>query len=138
MSLYTIESALLARLADKCAPGSVLLGSLAPVDLTDDSTYPVAGKLKLYLIDPTDQAGPNARLAVAYAWSVYVDSARATPEQQEAAFDLLEAGGNALVGWEITPGRALKIIPGPETGDDGRIVRLSLAFNLPAHLVGTP
>jgi len=138
VSLYSTEAALLARLAEKCAPGSVLLGSLEPVDLTDDSSSPVVGKLILYRLDPSSQSGQNARLALAFAFSVYCDSGRATPEQQEAAFDLLEAGGNALVGWEVSPGRVLQIVPGPETGTDGRMVRLSLAFTLPMHLVGTP
>lgn len=138
LSLYQIEAAILARLAAKCAPGSVFLGSLQPADLTDDSASPVVGKLQLYHLDPSSQTGQNARLALAFAFSVYCDSGRATPEQQEAAFDLLEAGGNALVGWEVSPGRALQIVPGPETGNDGRMVRLSLAFTLPTHLVGTP
>lgn len=137
-SLYSAEAAILARLVAKCAPGSVLLGTLQHVDLTDDSTHPVAGKLQLYRLDPTGQTGRHARMALAFAFSVFVDTARADATEQEAAFDLLEAAGNALVGWEIADGRALEIVPAPETGNDGRITRLSLAFTLPAHFVGTP
>lgn len=136
-SLYSAEAAILARLAAKCAPGSVLLGTLQHVDLTDDSTNPVAGKLQLYRLDPTSQTGRNARMALAFAFSVFVDTARADATQQEAAFDLLEAAGNALTGWEITDGRALQIIPGPENSVGDRITRLSIAFTLPAHFVGT-
>ena len=139
LRLKDIEAALLARLAAKCAPGSVLLGTLDPVDLTDDATTPVVGKLFLYRLDPTaSQVGTHARLGLAFAFSVMVDTGRADSGQRDAAFDLLEDAGNALVGWEITAGRELEIIPGPESGNDGRIIRLSLAFTLPSHLVGTP
>lgn len=138
LSLYQIESALLARLAAKCAPGTRLLGTIDPADLTDDITDPVAGKLMLYRLDPTDQAGTSARIATAYAFSAYCDSARASPADQQAAFDLLEAAGNALTGWEISPGRELQILPGPETGiEENRIIRLSIAFTVPTHFVGS-
>lgn len=137
-SLYDQEAAILARLAARCAPGAVLLGTLDPVDLTDDAASPVVGKLILYRLDPTGQTGQNARLVLAFAFSVLVDTARADATQQQAAFDLLQDAGQALVGWEITPGRSLEIVPGPETGNDGRITRLSLAFTLPTHLIGTP
>lgn len=135
-----VEAAILARLAAKCAPGSVLLGTLEQVDLTDDAAAPVAGQLFLYRLDPTAaQVGTNARLGLAFAFSVMVDTGRADADQRAAAFDLLEDAGNALVGWEPTPGRALEIIPGPESSPPGsRIIRLSLAFTMPTHLVGTP
>lgn len=135
--IYAAEATILARLAALCAPGSILLGTLADVDLTDDSGAAVIGKLMLTSISPTSQTGANARLQIGYAFSVYCDTGRATEAEQEAAFDLLEAAGNALVGWEIQPGRTVQIVDGPPTGNDGRIVRLSLGFSIPAHLAGS-
>lgn len=137
LSLYDHEAAILARLADKCAPGTLLLGTLDAVDMTDESTTPVAGKLQLWRLGTTGQTGRNARLDLAFVFSSLCDTARATAAQQQAAFDMLEDAGKALVGWEITPGREVQILDGPENGNDGRITRLSIGFQIPAHLVGT-
>ena len=50
--IYAAEAAILARLAERCAPGSILLGTLAAVDLTDDSSSPVIGQIVLTNISP--------------------------------------------------------------------------------------
>ena len=66
--IYAAEATILARLAALCAPGSILLGTLADVDLTDDSGAAVIGKLMLTSISPTSQTGANARLQIGYAF----------------------------------------------------------------------
>lgn len=134
--IYAAEAAILARLAERCAPGSILLGTLAAVDLTDDSSGPVIGQIVLTNISPTRQVGKDARLEIGYAFSVYCDTGRATEPEQHAAFDLLEDAGHALVGWEILPGREIQIVDGPGTGNDGRITRLSFGFTIPAFFAG--
>ena len=37
--IFDTETAILARLAAKCAPGSVLLGTFDPVDVSDAVSY---------------------------------------------------------------------------------------------------
>lgn len=146
-TLYETEALILDRLRAQCAPGSILLGTLQPVDMSDDSGYPVVAKLMLYRIDQGGSPSPharNVRLEIGYAFSVYCDTARASVAQQQEAFDLLQAAGSAMVGWALpssipgqTSGRHVQIATGPESGNDGRVTRLSLGFTVPAHLVGS-
>jgi hypothetical protein len=132
------EQSILARLVAECAPGSVLLGTFDPADLTDDSLVPVLGKIMLTSIaNAASDAGQSCRLSVAYSFSVYTDVYRATTDQKSAAAQLLQDAGNALVGWSSAPGRVTQIIDGPESGFDGRVLRLSFGFTIPAFFAGT-
>jgi hypothetical protein len=136
--IFDAEQAIIARLVEKCAQGSVLLGTFDPVDLTDDSSVVVLGKLMLTSIaNAASDAGQACRLSVAYSFSVYTDVYRATTEQKTAAAQLLQDAGNALVGWSSSPGRVTQIIDGPESGFDGRVLRLSFGFTIPAFFVGS-
>jgi hypothetical protein len=135
--IFDTEATLLARLAAKCAPGSVLQGTFDPVDMTDDSSTPVIGQLVLSQINATSQTGTNCRALIGYEFGVYVDIARASSQQKTDAAKLLEDAINAMVGWEFSPGREVQISDGRETGFDGRILRLSFGFYIPAHFVGS-
>ncbi len=135
--IFDTETAILARLAAKVAPGSVLLGTFDPVDLTDDTTSPVVAQVVLMEIDATSQTGKHCRALLAYECGIYVDVRRATAPQKTAAAALLVDAINALVGWEASPGREVVISDGRQTGFDGRILRLSFGFHLPTHFVGT-
>lgn len=131
------EPLILARLAQKCTPGIAIVGSLDVVDLTDETTVPVAAQVLMGSIDPTRQTGKNARLELVWSFGVHVDTGRATPAQKTAAWALLQEAGNALVGFEIEPGRELQIVKGEESGFNGRIRQLSFGFTVPAHFVGS-
>ena len=134
--IIDLEALILARLAANIAPGSALGGTFDPVDLTDESAAPVVAQLFLDIIEPSGQAGRNARLDLAWTFSIYVDIHRASTAQKQAADALLQAAGNALTDWEISPGRTLKITAGQQTGFDGRLLRLSFGFTLPAFFAG--
>jgi hypothetical protein len=131
------ETAILARLATRCAAGSILLGTFGVVDLTDPSPAPVVGIVGLQRIDPTEQQQAAARLECTWSFSVYTDIHRASPTQKTAAAALLEAAGNALVGWEISPGKYVSITAGQDSAFDGRILRLSFGFSVPSFFVGS-
>ena len=135
--IFDHEAAILARLAAKCAPGSRLVGTFDVIDFTDPATIPVVCQVALAKVDPLGQTGRCARANLAWHVCVYVDIHRASPAEKTAAGVLLSAAASALVGWEIEPGRELQLADGPETGFDGRILRLSVAFTLPAFFVGS-
>ena len=136
--IFDTETAILARLAAKCAPGSVLRGTFDALDLTDDSVGPVVGKVELQQIAATGAVhGSAAAVVLAYAFSVYCDIHRATPEQKTAAAALLEAAGNALVAWEYAPLRTPTLQAGQQSEFDGRVLRLSIGFSIPAFFAGT-
>ena len=132
--IFDTEAAILAHLATKCAPGSVLLGTFDPIDLTDDSSHPVAGQILLLQIQhASDVRGCAASVLLQYGFSVYCDVARASSAQKTAAAALFNDASNALVAWEYAPMRHPQITDGQATGFDGRILRLSFGFALPAY-----
>lgn len=136
--IFDTETAILARLAAKCAPGSVLLGTFDPVDVSDDAASPVVGKLTLMQISATGAVhGSTAASDLYYGFSVYCDVYRASAGQKTAAAALLESAGNALVGWEYAGLRTPTMQTGQPTEFDGRLLRLSIGFSIPAYFVGT-
>jgi len=134
--ILDLETAILARLTANCAVGSVLLGTYDVVDFTDDNTAPVTLQIRLSRVEPTNQTGKSVRLALEWVCSVYVDVPLATAPQKTAADTLLTAAMAALAGWEASPGRECQILAGDETSFDGRILRLSFGFTIPAHVAG--
>ena len=135
--IFAIETLLLARLAAKCAPGSVLLGTFDTVDLTDASTTPVVAQIQIAATEPTAATGKNLRLGVVYSVNVYLDTARADAGEKAAAAALFEDALAALVDYEYQPGRHVEIVGGKTTEFDGRVLRLAFGFTFPAHVVGT-
>jgi hypothetical protein len=135
--IFDVEALLLARLADKCAPSSVLRGTFDPVDLTDDSTSPVVGQIQIAGTSPTGATGSNLRLGIVYAVQVFLDTARANPGQKVAAATLFEDALAAMHDYEYQPGRHVEIVGGKTTEFDGRILRLAFGLTFPAHVVGT-
>lgn len=132
--IFDTESTILGYLATKCAPGTVLLGTFDPIDLTDDSSSPVVGQILLLQIQPAGQVrGCSAAVLLQYSFSVYCDIARASSAQKTAAATLFEAAANALVGWEYALMRHPQITDGQATGFDGRVLRLSFGFSIPAY-----
>ena len=135
--IFDHETTILARLAAKCAGGSVFKGSFDAVDMSDDSTAPVLCQIVLDQINVTGQTGKHARALLTYSCSVYTDLYRATTPQKTAAGQLLTDAIQALVGWEYSPGVEVEITDGQSTGSDGRLLRLSFGFTIPAHFAGT-
>lgn len=135
--IFDVETLLLARLAARCAPGSVLLGTFDPVDLTDDSTTPVVAQIQIAGTDPIGATGGNLRLGVVYSAQIFLDTARADASEKAAAAALFEAALTALTNYEVQPGRHVAIVGGKTTEFDGRVLRLAFGFTFPAHVVGT-
>lgn len=135
--IFDVEALLLARLAAKCAPGSILLGTFDPINLTDDSTSPVVAQIQIAGAEPTAATGKNLRLGVVYSVQVFLDTARADAGEKQAAADLFEDALEALVDYEYQPGRHVEIVGGKTTEFDGRVLRLAFGITFPAHVVGT-
>jgi hypothetical protein len=134
--IIDLETAILARLTAICPVGSVLLGTYDLIDFTDDNTAPVTLQIRLARMSPYGQTGKTVRLGLQWTCSVFVDVPLATNQQKTEADTILSSAMTALAGWEPTPGRECQILDGDETSFDGRILRLSFGFNLPAHVVG--
>lgn len=136
--IFDTEASILARLVDRCPSGSLLVGTFEEVNLTDDAAEVVAGQVFLTEIQPAGEVrGACAAVLLHYAFSVYCDIARASTEQKTAAADLFEQAAHALVGWEYAPMRYPQLTQGQSTEFNGRVLRLSFGFSLPAFL-GSP
>lgn len=132
------EALILDRLRAKCAPGSIILGTLDLIDLTDAASAPVVAQVVLTRLPVASQTQNNTRLAIESAVYLYVDVGRATANEKTAAGQLLSDAMAALAYWEISPGKHTQLTDGDASGFDGRIMRLAFAFTYPAHVVGTP
>ncbi len=130
--IFDTETAILARLAAQCAPGSVLRGTFDAVDLTDESVSVVGQVMLLQIQHAGDVRGCSASVHLQYGFSVYCDIARASALQKTAAAALFEDAARALVSWEYALMRHPQITDGQSTEFDGRILRLSLGFSIPA------
>ena len=135
--IFDVEALLLARLAAKCAPGSLLLGTFDPIDLTDDTTTPVVAQIQIAATEPTAATGKNLRLGVVYSVNVFLDTARADAGEKAAAATLFEDALAALVDYEYQPGRHVEIVGGQASEFNGRVLRLAFGLTFPAHVVGT-
>jgi hypothetical protein len=129
--IFDVEALLLARLAAKCAPGSLLRGTFDPIDLTDDTTTPVVAQIQIAATEPTAATGKNLRLGVVYSVNVFLDTARADAGEKAAAATLFEDALAALVDYEYQPGRHVEIVGGKTTEFDGRVLAPGLRPHLP-------
>lgn len=133
--IFNKEAAVIAHLVTKCAPGSVILGTLDAIDLTDDTTSPVAGQVSLVqILSVGGVLGAAAGVHLQFVFSVYCDILRSSAEQKTAAETLFETAARALVTFEHSPQQHLQITDGQSTGFDGRVIRMSIGFSIPTYL----
>jgi hypothetical protein len=131
--ISTTETAILDRLHANLAAGTVLLGTFDPIDFTDDGSTPVLGQLRLERIGAGGSVGGSAaQYELVYSFSVYADVPRVTPAEKTAAFAMIEDAASAIVGWECQPMQYPVMLDGADTGYDGRVLRLSVGFSIPA------
>ena len=131
--IATTETAVLARLAAQLAADSVLLGTYDLIDFTDDSMPVVVGQVRLERLVLADAVrGDAVTYDAAYSFSVYTDLPSASPTDKAAAQTMLEDGIRALLAWEYAPMQYPQMLDGADTGFDGRILRLSIGFLIPA------
>lgn len=132
--IFDTEAAIITHLLPRCAPGSVILGTFDPIDLTDDSPTPVTSQVRLQRFYATDEVrGLSGMYQLHYVFSVFLDVHRASSSQRQSAATLLEDVASALIGWDYAPLRQPRLTDGQETEFDGRLLRLSIGFTLPVY-----
>lgn len=128
------ESAILARLAAQLAAGSVLLGTYDAIDFTDDAMPVVVGQVRLERLALADAVrGDAVAYDAAYSFSVYTDLPNASPADKTAAQTMLEQAIVALLAFEYAPMQYPQMLDGLDTQHDGRVLRTSIGFSIPAH-----
>lgn len=132
--IATTETAILARLAAQLAAGSVLLGTYDVIDFTDDAMPVVVGQVRLERLVLADAVrGDAVTYDAAYSFSVYTDLPNASPTEKGAAQAMLEDGITALLAWQYAPMQYPQMLDGLDTQFDGRVLRTSIGFSIPAH-----
>ena len=128
------ETAILARLAQQLAADSVLLGTYDAIDFTDDAMPVVVGQVRLERLVLADAVrGDAVTYDAAYSFSVYTDLPNASPTEKAAAQTMLEDGITALLSWQYAPMQYPQMLDGLDTQFDGRVLRTSIGFSIPAH-----
>lgn len=134
--LFAMQQLILTRLAP-VAGGIPLVDSFARVDLTDDGAETVTGQVFFLEFSPEGQVGRSARHFARWSFDLYIDTGRASDAQKTAAMAFFSAAMASLIGWEFdAAGREVQSSAGQESGWDGRVLRISFGFVLPAHLAG--
>lgn len=128
------ESAIIAHLAANLASGSQLFGSYDVIDFVDVVLEPVAAQVRLERMVLADAVrGDAVTYDAAYSFSVYTDLPNATPTEKAAAQAMLEDGITALLSWQYAPMQYPQMLDGLDTQFDGRVLRTSIGFSIPAH-----
>ena len=134
--LFAMQQMIINRLAP-LAGGAPLVDSFTHVDLTDDGAATTTGQVFFSEFSPEGQVGRSARHIARWSFDLYVDTGRASTLQKTAAMAFFSAAMNALVGWEFDGfGRQVQTSAGQESGWDGRVLRISFGFTLPALIAG--
>lgn len=130
------ESAIIAQLAANLAAGSQLFGSYDVIDFVDVVLEPVAAQVRLERLVLADAVrGDAVTYDAVYSFSVYTDLPNASPTEKGAAQAMLEDGITALLAWQYAPMQYPQMLDGLDTQFDGRVLRTSIGFSIPAHFV---
>lgn len=134
MTTVISESAIIAHLSANLAAGSQLFGSYDVIDFVDVVLEPVAAQVRLERLVVADAVrGDAVTYDAAYSFSVYTDLPNASPADKTAAQAMLEAGITALLAWQYAPMQYPQMLDGLDTQFDGRVLRTSIGFSIPAH-----
>lgn len=132
------ESSILSRLAQQLAADSVLLGTYDVIDFTDDAMPVVVGQVRLERLVLADAVrGDAVTYDAAYSFSVYTDLPNSSPTEKAAAQTMLEDGITALLSWQYAPMQYPQMLDGLDTKFDGRVLRTSIGFSIPAHFAAS-
>lgn len=131
MNIWTLESEYMARWAGQ-VPGLTVMSTFDDIDWTDASAPKVGAQVVFDGIEQGDDVRTAAVVQLRYSAHVFLDVKRAQPVDKALAADAVVAAMRAATGWEFFGGRVSRMAGGQRTGFDGRIVRVSVSFLLPA------
>lgn len=131
MNIWALESDFLARWVGQ-VPGLQVHTTFDDVDWTAEGAPKVGAQVVFDGIEQGDEIRSAAVVALRYSAHVFLDVKRAQASDKVFAADAVTAAMRAATGWEFFGGRVSRLAGGQRTGFDGRIVRVSVSFLLPA------
>ncbi len=136
MNIWQLQDAYIARLESLAPAGVEIVGTFDATDWTADDSPRVGAQVVFDGLQPADETGRSALLSVRYSVHTFLDTKRASGAEMTAAADTVIAALQAAIGWEVLPGLCSNLIGGQQTGYDGRIARVSIAFTIPVPMRG--
>lgn len=131
LNIWALESEFVSRWAGQ-VPGLNVLTTFDDVDWTADGSPKVGAQVVFDGIEQGDDIRSAAVVPLRYSAHVFLDVKRAQPADKVFAADAVTAAMRAATGWEFFGGRVSRLAGGQRTGFDGRIIRVSVSFLLPA------
>ena len=135
MNIWDIESAFVARWSGLVS-GFAVSGTLDQIDWTADTAPKLAGQVVFNGLVPVDEVRGAVKVQPQYSAHVFMDVLRADAADKAKAAAAVLAALSAVTGWEVSPGFFAKVAPGQVTGFDGRLLRVSVSFFVPAVAAG--
>ena len=135
MNIWSVETDFIARWAAQ-VPRMLVVGTLDQIDWTANESPCVAGQVVFNGLVPGDEVRGTVKVSPQYSAHVFLDAVRCVAADKAKAAQAIEAALKCVTGWEVTPGFFAKVAPGQVTGFDGRLIRVSVSFFVPAVAVG--
>lgn len=135
MNIWSTEDAFKALWAAQ-VPGLLVVGTLDQVDWTSNEAPCVAGQVVFNGLVPVDEIKGAVKVNPQYSAHVFLDAVRCNAADKAKAAAAILAALRCVTGWEVSPGFFAKVAPGQVTGFDGRLIRVSVSFFVPAVAVG--
>jgi hypothetical protein len=131
MNIWQIEQAYMERLRPQL--GTLrLVGTFDDLDWTGEAAPRVGVQVVYDGLQVADEAAAHALVGVAFTAHVCVDVKRASAADRTVAADALLACTRAALGWEQPNFRVARLENGQRTSFDGRLLRVSISFVVPA------
>ena len=130
MNLWSIQSAYIARL-QAAVPGLPVVSTFDTTDWTADGAPKVGAHVTFDSLRPADAIGKSALVLLAFSVHIYIDTGRAAPADTLFAESAVIAALKSAIGWEWRTGLRARLLPGRQTGSDGRIARATISFEIP-------
>jgi len=131
MNLVQIEQAYIQRV--KPLVGSMpVMGTFDDLDWTAEAAPRVGVQVTYDGLTVADEAAQSALVFARFTASVFLDMKRSSASDRTAATTALMACMRAALGWEQPNYRTAQLADGDRTSFDGRLLRVSVSFIVPA------
>lgn len=130
--IYSLPAAVFARLESVIPPRVSRFIGQQPVNLTDGQRIGLA--VRFERLGLADQVGGATKYQAEFSITVYVAEPTATDAEKTMAEDLFSAAAKELLGWEISPGRACRLIDGPDLDAQEGIAAYGFGIAVPTFI----
>lgn len=130
--IYSLPAAVFARLEPVIPARVARYSGQQQVDMTGDTRVALAVRFERFAL--AGQTGPAAAYQAEFSITVHVAEATASDADKNMAEALFAAALKQLLGWEITAGRACRLIDGPDLDAQEGIAAYGFGIAVPTFI----